>query len=130
MSAVELVLAILAADAGLAALAAADAIKGGEIPQNIAPPALCANTISIVDVPSLAGTSLSVSRVQVTIYAADYAGQVDLLGRVRDALKNKRVNAGGVPGASLRLDGAGPDFRDVDASLWLQTQDVRVSIPA
>ena len=130
MTGVEIIGLLLNVPPVVAVVPAAQ-IMGGELPEGSPLPALVANSISIVDDHRIDGSArLTVERVQVTVFALNYAQQKQLIALVRSACGGRVGTIGNVDDVTVRTDGGGPDFRDEDASIWMQTQDFRVSYPA
>lgn len=129
MSAIKIVRALLVADAALIALVPASRIVAGVPAQNMALPLISLSEISRSDRNVLKGsdTSLSFSRVQVTVMTSSYPAQKALLTAVRHAARDKVGALSGLDNVAVHLDGTGPDFMDTDTSIYQQGQDFRVS---
>jgi hypothetical protein len=129
MSGVAVIGSLLLAYSPLTTVVPADRIKGGALPKDVILPAIAVTSISATDWNLLKdGTKRRVrERVQVTVLASDYQGQVDLIRLVRLACAGFRGDVGTATAASVLLDGKGPDFLNDDASIWLSTQDFSVS---
>ncbi|MDP3650902.1 MAG: DUF3168 domain-containing protein [Rhodoferax sp.] len=129
MSGVKIIRALLAADAALTALVPAVRIVAGVVPQGTALPAVAITEVSRVDINALkpGAYARSTSRVQVTVMAASYPMQKQILGAVRHACRDKVGTIAGVGGVSVLLDSTGPDFNDSDTGFYMQSQDFKVS---
>ena len=133
--AVEVVRYLLAHDAALLALVAADNIKAGALPLNIVLPAICVQEISLIQrrtASMTAGKVLATSRVQVTVIATSVSQQKTILNLVRSACPNTRGIVNTVDVDSILPDQDGPDMRDLDATIFAQSKDfiVRFALPA
>ena len=73
-----------------------------------------------------AASKLCVSRVQVTVMAASYQSQKDVMALVRAALPRSRGSVNGVAVDSILPDIEGPDFTD-EAGLFIGSIDYRVT---
>lgn len=129
MSGVAIIGELFNASTPLLTAVPTDRIKAGALPQNIALPALAATSVSVVDRNTVKdGTTRRVTeRVQVTVLARTYAEMLAVLALVRAACASKRGTFAGKTVVVVLLDGAGPDFMDDAASIWMKTQDFRVS---
>jgi len=126
MSAVKVVRYLLANNAPLLAAVPADRILSAVIPINTVLPAICVNHISTserVTVAANDSTILATSRVQVTVQAKTYADQKAILELVRKACPLSRATINGVVVDSILPDIAGPDFRDDEAGIFMQSRD-------
>lgn len=143
MSAVKIIRALLAADTIVSALVPSSRIIAGVLPQGVVLPAVAVTEVSRVDRDSLKPGSFahSTSRVQVTVIAASYPVQKQLLEAVRHACRDKlgvldSTVVGdwqtyflhiGISGVSVLLAGTGPDFNDSVTGFYMQSQDFKVS---
>lgn len=129
MSAEKVINALLHADAALVALVGTN-IFPGVIPQGTVLPAVGYNHISTVERTTAAmneTTTLCTSRIEVAVQAKTYPSQKDVLKAVRKACKNKSGIIAGVTVHSVRVDTRGPDMRDDDLKIYMQTQDFMVA---
>ncbi|OGB26193.1 MAG: hypothetical protein A3I66_00640 [Burkholderiales bacterium RIFCSPLOWO2_02_FULL_57_36] len=128
MSAVKIIRALLVADAALMALVPAARIVAGIVQQSTALPAVAITEVSRFDRPVLKpGASFHcTSRVQVTVIAASYPAQKQILGAVRHACRDKVGTIAAVGGVSVLLASTGPDFNDADTGFYMQSQDFKV----
>ncbi|NIA00799.1 hypothetical protein [Massilia sp. CCM 8734] len=128
MSAVAIMRALLVAHAPLIALVPAARIAAGTVPSG-ALPAIGITEISGNEQDTVArtGNSLVTSRVQVTVYAASYPQQ-------KDVLKAARLGAGVHTGLiadyvvrSVLRDLVGPDMGDPAVPTFEQSRDFMVT---
>lgn len=129
MSAEKVINALLKADADLAALIG-DEIHAGVIPQGTALPAVGYNHISTIERPTVSmgeATTLCTSRIEVAVQAKTYPQQKAVLKAVRKACRAKQGVFAGVTAHSVLVDTIGPDIRDDDAKIFMQTQDFMVA---
>lgn len=129
MSGVAAIRQLLAADAGLTALVPATRIAAGVMPQGTALPAVSIMSVSSVDrnIPNPGTKRQVVERVQVTALSATYPALQTILAAVRAAAADKLPTVSGLSDVVVHTDGAGPDFMDEAAAIYLSTQDFRVS---
>jgi hypothetical protein len=130
MSAEKVLNALLKADAALVALVGADNIFPGVIPQGTELPAVAYNHISTVERTTLAMNESKVvttSRIEVAVQAKTYPSQKAVLAAVRAACKNRQGTIAGVYVHSVLRDTVGPDMRDDDAGIYMQTIDFKVT---
>lgn len=126
MAAVKVIRYLLANNAPLLALVPAAKIMAGAIPLNTVLPAIAVNHISTVERNSVAmnsATVLATSRVQVTVQAKSYTEQKSILELVRKACPVSRAIVNGVVVDSILPDLAGPDLRDDEAGIFMQSRD-------
>jgi hypothetical protein len=130
MSAVKVIRALLVADAAVLALLPAVRIIAGVLPQGTTLPAVAITEVSTIEtgrIDAQAPTTLAEGRVQVTVIAASYPAQKQLLDAVRKACNYERGSIAGVPVVSVRRGGNGPDFNDPDNGFYMQSVDFRVT---
>jgi hypothetical protein len=102
--------------APLTAKVPASRIFGGLIPLDTKLPAIAYNYISGVRSKNIdMGDQIVRARIQVTVHAASYASQKEIIELVKDACD--------VTVDSILADLTGPDMRDDDAGIFMQTQD-------
>lgn len=126
MAAVKVVRYLLANNSPLIAVVPATKIMAGVIPLNTVLPAIAVNHISTVERNTVAmndATILATSRVQVTVQAKTYTEQKSILELVRKACPVSRGTVNGVVVDSIIPDIAGPDFRDDEAGIFMQSRD-------
>lgn len=112
--------------AGAVTSIVADRIWPAQLPQGTAYPALVITHISTVPVPTIDAFSafaLMRGRVQVTLLANDYASLKALLDVVMQACNFQRGTFNGVRVVSTTRDLIGPDLRDDDRSVYVQSVD-------
>lgn len=128
MSGVAVVRALLVASAPLTSVVSAARISAGVLPVGTAIPSIGVMEVSSSDrnKPKPGLTTHVRDRVQVTVMAANYVQQKQLIRLVRSACKNYIGDIAGVTEVTVHTDGRGPDFDDVDAGLYMQTQDFLV----
>lgn len=126
---VAAVRSVLVADAPLIALVPAARIQAGVLPQTIALPALSITSISKVDrnIPNPGTYRFVTERVQVTVLAANYPSQKQIMAAVRKAAADKFPTVSGIIRVTIHTDSAGPDFMNEDASIYQGSQDFRVT---
>lgn len=129
MDGVAAVRQLLVAHAPLIALVPAARIQAGVLPINTSLPAISITSVSSTDrnIPN-PGTYRHVSeRVQVTIMAATYPSQKQIHALVRRAAADKFPTVTGLIRVTVHTESAGPDFMDDQASIYIGTQDLRVT---
>ena len=127
MSDVKAVLHLLANNSTLNAQVPASRIFAGVIPQGTDLPAIAVTHVSTLRPQMVnAASKLCVSRVQVTVMAASYQSQKDVMALVRAALPRSRGSVNGVAVDSILPDIEGPDFTD-EAGLFIGSIDYRVT---
>lgn len=129
MSAVTVIRTLLANNANLIAVVPATKIMAGAIPLNTDLPAIAVNEISGVErntVAMNAATVLKTSRVQVTVQAKTYPQQKSILALVRKACPVSRGTVNGIAVDSILPDTVGPDLRDDEAGIFMQSHDFMV----
>lgn len=134
MSGVLITQKLLLADAAVLALTPGTKIFLGVVPQGTLLPAIGITEVSSTDRQTLAGSPVVkvTERVQITVLAATYKIQKDVIARVRHACRAKVGTVGEPPGTvfqgvTCRLDGKGPDFNDPASNFFMQTQDTLVT---
>lgn len=129
MSDVKVTRYLLANNAALTAVVAAAQIQAGEIPQGSPLPALGVTHVITVRAQLIAGTQSCRARVQVTVHAATYPQQKQVLALVRAALPRTYGTVNGVKVTSLVVGDEGPDFRndDVQPPIYMGSQDFIVT---
>jgi hypothetical protein len=129
MRAEKAIRALLLAAPGVVTLVA-DRVYPGQAPQGVAFPVLVVSHVSTVETPTIdaaAEFGLVLSRIQVAVLAKDYPAQKALLEEVRKACNHYRGTVAGVRVVSVMRDLVGPDQRDDDMQVYLQTVDFRVT---
>jgi hypothetical protein len=124
MSGVKVVRYLLANNAPLIAVVPATRIAAGVIPQGSALPA--------IEVSHLSGTWRSeisaqsgycTAHVQVTVLASTYAQQKQIMALIRTAVPRTRGTINSVNVDCILRDSDGPDFRNDEAGIYMQSQD-------
>lgn len=131
MSAVKVIRALLIGSAPVTSLCPAVNILAGVVAQDKAVPALSithisTNPISRIDAQAVA--SIVVSRVQVTVIAANYPAVSPLLDAVRKACNYQRGIVAGVDVISIVRESLGPDFSNDAGSIHFQSIDFKVTL--
>lgn len=129
MSDVKVVRYLLANNAPLVAVVSTARIQAGLVPQGTALPAIAVTHVSTVRRQHIAAAAKEycIARVQVTVMAADYPTVKSVLALVRSALPRTRGTVNGVALVSLVKDMDGPDFRDDEAGIFMQSVDYIVT---
>jgi hypothetical protein len=105
-------------------------IYPSRVPQNTVMPALVYEYISGNEHPVIdasAGRQLIISRVQVNAMGKNYFDVKNTLEAVRIACLYKRGLIDGVQVVSIMRGGIGPDLRDDQLALYLQSIDFMVT---
>lgn len=125
---VDIVGALLLADANFTAAVPAAQIKAGALPDNIGLPAIVVRRISKVDRQPLkrGATTRHVERVSVTVRAASYRDQVAAIGLAERCCAGRTGDLDGALNVSILTAGTGPDIRG-PGNTFEQTTDFRVS---
>jgi len=126
MSGVIAIRYLLAHDAALLAAVPANKIMAGVIPLGTVLPAVGISHISTLERKTVAMTEpaiLATERVQVTVQAKSYAEQKAILELVRKACPNQRASVNGIEVDSILPDIAGPDLRDDELQIFVQSRD-------
>lgn len=129
MRAEKVTYTLLSNDSGVAALIAGR-IYPGRLPQNTTMPALSYELVSSVDVlpiTAVAGGVLLRSRVQVTGFAKNYSDLKTLLEAARKALLFQSGVIAGVRVIGITRELIGPDLREDDLGLYLQSVDYLIT---
>jgi hypothetical protein len=128
MSAEKAINYLLRNHAPLTAKVPSTRIFAGLIPLGTTLPAIAYNFISGVRTKNLdMGNQIVRARVQVTVQAASYPAQKEIIDLIIAACDAKRGAIGTVTVDSIMADLTGPDLRDDDAGLFMQTQDFIVA---
>lgn len=124
MSAEKAIRALLIAHTPLTNVVPSTRILPGMIPIGTTLPAVAYNFISGVRPKSIGmATLMTTSRIQVTVMTKNYADQKEIIGLVRAACDAKQGDFGGTDVDSCIVDIEGPDQRDDDAGIFMQTVD-------
>lgn len=125
MSDVAVIRYLATANSALVAVVPVARIVCGPLPQGTLLPAIGIASISSPSwKPIRRGDTLTQrARVQLTVHAANYPQQKQILKLIKDALPRAHGNIAGVEVASLTHDSDGPDFGDMDAGIYQQSVD-------
>jgi hypothetical protein len=128
MTGVDIIGALLQSDDAILAKVPATWIKAGRLPDNVVLPALLVRLTSGVERLQLkrVGKILMTDRVSVTVRAASYIDQTDIIQLVKDACAGKTGSVGGGEGVSILNAGTGPDLPG-PGDTFEQTTDFRTS---
>ena len=129
MSAVKVIHYLLTHNSNLLAVVPAAKIFSGAIPLNTVLPAIAVNEISVIErrtVGMNTPTILSTARIQVSVASKSYSDQKSILELVRKACPNTAGLVNSVNVDSILPEFVGPDLRDDDAGVYLQTRDFTV----
>lgn len=129
MSAVKIIMGLLLGHAPLTAITTTRRIAPGIIQQATVLPAIAVTEVSSIDRNIVNQGSIRhvSSRVQVTVMAANYPSQKELITLVRKACADQIGTLSGFDGVAVHTDSRGPDFNDPDAGFYMQSQDFMVS---
>jgi hypothetical protein len=128
---VDIIGALMLADADVIAFAAAGQIKAGRLPDNATLPALLARVVSTVEKQPLkrGGVVRTIDRVSVTVRAASYEDQRTGMRLVRKCCAGRTGDIGGGVRVAILTAGTGPEL-DGPGNSYERTQDFRVSYDA
>lgn len=118
----------MVANAALTALVPADRIGAGVFPQGTVLPYVSLSLVSSVDrnLPSPGVKRRVQDRVQATVAAATYEQLRDVMKAVKDAAADTAPEVDGLSQVTIHSLGAGPDFMDEAATVYLGSRDFRV----
>lgn len=128
MRAEKVIYTLLTGDSGVATQVGAR-IYPSRLPQNTPMPAIAYQVVSaqeVTPIDALAGYQLVRARVQVTAMGKNYADVKNTLEAVRLACNYKSGVIGGVRVVSIVRDSFGPDLRDDELALYIQSLDLMV----
>jgi hypothetical protein len=131
MTGPDIIGARLLAHAPLLGRVPVEHIKGGMLPDGIGLPAILVRTVSLIDRQTLAREDWvrSTARVSVTVRAASYVDQTDIIAMVRSCCPGAFAAIGGAMRVSILTDSLGPDLIGPGNS-FEQAQDFKVSFDA
>lgn len=131
MTGAEIIGELLPTSAPLLQKVVEASIKGGRLPADIILPALLVRTVSSNErQPLKKGAKVRRwARVSVTVRAASYRDQIDVLELVRSFLRGWTGNLGTATNISITVAGEGPDLNG-PGNTFEQAQDFRVSYDA
>lgn len=120
---------LLAGNATLTALVPASRIAAGVLPQGTDLPAISVMLVSSVDrnIPAPGAKRRVTDRVQATVMAANYPAQRQILAAIKKAAADTMPAVTGISDVVVHTDSAGPDFMDEKATIYLGSQDFRVT---
>lgn len=127
MSDVKAIRHLLISHAPLTAVVPVARIVAGNLPVGCSIPA-----VSIAHISGVPGSEISqqspdkTARVQVTVKAANYPQQKQLIDLVCAAVPRTRGLIAGVQVESILRGSDGPDFSDDELQIYMQTQDFLV----
>lgn len=126
----KIVVTLLRDHTPLTAIVPAPRIKQGRIPSGSLP-VIVVKTVSVIERQALkrGATVLRTDRVSVTVRAASYRDQVDIIELIKSACAGRVGDIGGGTNVSVLTAGTGPDL-DGPGDSFEQTQDFRVSFVA
>lgn len=129
MSGVIAVRQVLVANAALTTLVPAGRIGAGVLPQGTPLPGISLESVSANDrnLPNPGVTRFVVERVQVTILANDYDSVQAILQAVRKAAADTFPTVAGLMRVTIHTESTGPDFMNEQASIFMRSQDFRVT---
>lgn len=131
MTGVDIIGALLGADAALAAIVPPERIRAGELPESFQLPAIVVRMVSSVDRQPLVhgGTTRSRDRISATVRAASYDVQTEVIRLIRAACAGRRGDIAGAVAVSVLTAGLGPDLKG-PGNTFEQGQDFSVSYDA
>lgn len=120
---------VLVANGALTALVPATRIQAGDMPEGTVLPAISLTRVSSTDrnLPNPGANRHVRDRVQVNVMASTYPQQREVLAAVRAAAADQFPTVSGLLRVTIHTDGAGPDFRNEQASIFLGSQDFIVT---
>ncbi|WCT75034.1 hypothetical protein PQ455_07415 [Sphingomonas naphthae] len=129
MSAVEIIGAVLAADAAFVAAVPEGQFDYWDLPQGTPLPSVLLTEISRVEPPALSGKTLGpvIERIQATVRANSGEERKAILDLIRDACRGRTGTIAGCLNVAVLLAGDGPQFKDADAAIYIGSTDLRVS---
>ena len=129
MNGVKAIVSLLTGNAALTVIVPAARIMAGVLPHGAPFPQCSVMRVSATDlnIPAPADKRMVRELVQVTVLAANYPQQHQVLGLVKKAAADRlNPTVGGISGVTVHTAGAGPDFMDETASIYIGTQDFTV----
>lgn len=129
MSDAKAVRYLLANNAALTAVVPSAKIVAGLVPQGTVMPAVAVSHVSTVrrNTVKREDKTLCTSRVQVTAMATSYPQQKQICALIRAALPRTRGAINGVQVDDILQGTEGPDFRDDDLGIYMQSLDFMVT---
>jgi hypothetical protein len=131
MTGVDIIGALLRADANLIAAVPVERIKAARLPDGIVLPALVVTFTSGVERQTLKREAVTrtTDRISVTVRAANERDRASVIGLVVKACAGLTGNIGGGSSVSILTAGRGP-YLSGPGDTYEQTQDFRVSYDA
>lgn len=128
MSAERVIYALLTTYAPLIAVVPAVRIVPGVIPVDAVLPAIAYEHVVGVDYPAVHREErrLVTSRIQITVECKSYSEKKSILNLVRQACDRRNGQIAGVRVLHTRSDTVGPDFQNVQATIFSQSIDIKV----
>lgn len=120
---------LLHAYAPLTALVPVLRIQAGVLPIGTTLPAISITSVSKNDrnIPNPGAYRHVAERVQVTVMAATYPSQKQVLAAVKKAAADKFPTVSGIIRVTVHTESHGPDFMDDQASIYMGSTDFRVT---
>lgn len=125
MRAEKVINSLISADAGVQAVVGTR-IYPSRLPQNTTMPAIAYQVVSgteLTPIDAQAGYQIMRTRVQITAMGKNYVDVKNALEAVRLACLYKSGTIAGVKVISITRDIVGPDTRDDDLSIYIQSID-------
>ncbi|CDO34998.1 DUF3168 domain-containing protein [Novosphingobium sp. KN65.2] len=121
--------AVAIADAALTALVPAAKIMAGPLPQGTSLPAITFRRVSTTTRSTLVkgATTFVRERVQGTVHAVDYDSQTTIQKALIKAAHATFPDVTGLINVTVHHDSGGPDFMNEEASIYLGSEDFRVT---
>lgn len=129
MNGVAAIRELLVHDSALTNLVPSARIASGILPQGTPLPAIIISSISSNDRNIIKPTATRQvnERIQVTVMAPDYPKQKAIIKAVKKAAADKFPTVNGISDVVVLTHSAGPDFMDMQATIYMQHQDFIVS---
>lgn len=121
--------AALLADGEVTALVPAERIMAGVLPQGTSLPAISIARVSVMLRRTLTKQAVThvTERVQVTVLAPDYDQQAMIQKATVKAAHATFPAVEGIDRVTIHHETGGPDFMNEEASIYLGTEDFRVT---
>lgn len=131
MTGADIIGVLLYADAAVTDRVPVARIKSGRLPDGVDLPALLVRVVSVVDRHALkrSGWERQTARVSVTVRAASYREQGEIIELVRRCCAGRVGDIGSAKRVSILTAGTGPDV-DGPGNSFEQAQDFKVSFDA
>lgn len=127
----DIIGALLRADPAFIALVPVERVKMGELPENVALPAVLIRLVSQIERSTLQRGAFvrTTDRIAVAVRAASYREQRRIIKQARRTCAGRTGDIGGALRVSILPAGLGPDVRG-PGNTFEQTDDFRVSYDA